>query len=81
MELALQLMSQDYVMLGWAPRYLVSDLVRAISESPEQISARVVRVNPSPAPASQRVLVELKGLLPERYEPMASQDFQLLRSR
>jgi len=76
---ALQLESSDYVMLGWTPRYLVFDLIKAIVESPTRISARVVRVNPAPAPSNQRVLVELKGSLPANYEPMSGSDFQLLR--
>jgi hypothetical protein len=80
MELALQLQSNDYAVLGWAPRYLVGDLMKAIVESPEHISARVVRVNQPPAPINQRVLVELKGSLPINYEPMSSRDFQLLRT-
>ena len=78
-QLALQLQSQDYVMLGWAPRYLVDDLVKVIVKAPDRIAARVVRVNPPPAPANQRVLVELAGSLPVDYEPMSGPDFQLLR--
>ncbi len=38
-------------MIGWAPRYLVDDLVHAIAKSPSDYEARVVRINPSPAPA------------------------------
>lgn len=71
--------SQDYLMLGWVPRYLVDDLVKVIAQSPGRIAARVVRVNPPPAPANQRVLVELTGSLPADYEPMSGPDFQLLR--
>lgn len=78
-ELALQLESEDYAMLGWTPRYLVKDLLQVIIGSPTQVSARVVRVNPAPAPSNQRVLVELKGALPSDYEPMSGSDFQLLR--
>ena len=78
-ELALQLESEDYAMLGWTPRYLVKDLLQVIIGSPTQVSARVVRVNPAPAPSNQRVLVELKGSLPASYEPMSGSDFQLLR--
>lgn len=79
--LALQLESEDYAMLGWAPRYLVGDLVKAIAASPTQIEARVVRANPTPAPTNQRVLVELKGTLPPKYEPMSGPDFQLLHNK
>jgi hypothetical protein len=75
---ALQLQTNDYVMLGWTPRYLVFDLLKAIVESPTRAAARVVRVNPAPAPSNQRVLIELKGSLPAEYEPMSGPDFQLL---
>ena len=75
---ALQLQSEDYVLLGWAPRYLVDDLMNVIVKSPDNISAHVVRVNPPPAPINQRVLLELAGSLPVKYEPMSGPDFQLL---
>lgn len=71
--LALQIQTQDYQMIGWAPRYLVSDLVEAMAESPNY-SAHVVRINPQPAPSRQRALIEMCGLW-AKHEPMASGDF------
>ncbi len=76
-QLAVQIQTQDYYMIGWAPRYLVGDLVHAIAKSPSDYEARVVRINPSPAPAKQRLLVELTARWPD-YEPMAAGDFELL---
>jgi hypothetical protein len=77
--LALQLLTPDeYHMIGWAIRYLVNDLLRAIVESPTQVCVRVVKVNPAPTPAKQRVLIELTGHWPENYEPMSMPEFQLL---
>lgn len=76
--LALQIETPDYHMIGWAPRYLIGDLKRAIEDSPEAVSGKVVRVNPAPAPANQRVLVELTGRLPFGHSPMSEPDFQLL---
>ena len=73
---ALQLETSDYHMIGWTPRYLVLDLVKAIGESPSQISAKVIQVNPPPAPANQRYLICLKGHWPENYEPMSTTEFQ-----
>jgi hypothetical protein len=70
--------ANDYHMLGWAPRYLVTDLLKAMAESPGAISARVLRLNPEPAPANQRVLVELTGRFAEGYRPMSGHDFQPL---
>ena len=60
---AITLMSEDYVMLGWAPRYLVADFKKSIAHN-LPVSARVVQVNPPPAPLNQRVLVEFTRTLP-----------------
>lgn len=73
---AVQIQSEDYFMLGWAPRYLVGDLVKAMAQSPENLRAKVIRINPVPAPSKQRVLVELSGNWPENYQPMSSREFQ-----
>lgn len=71
---AIQLTSQDYEFIGWTPRYLVRDLLKAISRT-HDITARVVRVNADTVPPNRRVLVELQGVLPVDYEPMADDIF------
>lgn len=77
--LALQMqMPEKYVVLGWAPRYLLEDLVWAAKWAPEDLHVRVVRYNPPPAPHNQRVLIELSGVLPGNVEPMSGEDFQPL---
>lgn len=74
---AIQLQTaNDYHMLGWAPRYLVHDLLHAMRHSVIQMKARVIRVNPPPAPHNQRVLVELEGCYPKGQEPMSAAEFQ-----
>ena len=78
---ALQLQSEDYHVLGWAPRYLIDDLKQAIEASPDAVKGRVVRINPPPAPANQRVLIELTGNLPADHDPMSADDFQLITDR
>lgn len=75
---AVQIQSEEYEMLGWAPRYLVGDLVRAMAHAPGDYRAHVVKINPVPAPSKQRVLVELSGHWPKDHEPMTSGEFQLL---
>lgn len=77
-RLALQVETQDYHMVGWAPRYLIGDLKKAIDDSPEAVIGIVVRVNPAPAPANQRILVELTGRMPAGHSPMSDPDFQLI---
>jgi hypothetical protein len=75
---AIQLTStQDYHFLGWAPRYLVSDLLRAIAQNPK-VRAHVVRVNELGIPLSRRVLIELAGDLPAGFEPMSGAEFQTI---
>lgn len=73
-QLAVQIQTLDYHVIGWSPRYLVSDLVNAIAKAPGDYQAKVVQVNPVPAPAKQRLLVELRGHWPD-YEPMSKDDF------
>ena len=77
--LALQLQSaNDYCVLGWAPRYLVPDLLQAAATAPQALAAHVLRVNPEPAPHNQRLLVELTGRFAPDYAPMSNLDFQPL---
>lgn len=70
--------SSDYHMIGWAPRYLISDFLVAVGEKPFDLKAHVVKVNPEPAPAKQRVLIEMAGHVPAGPGPMESEDFQPL---
>lgn len=72
---AVQIQSEDYHVLGWAPRYLVHHLVHAIANAPDVIKAKMVRFNPMPAPSKQRVLIELSGHLPEGYNPMEDDEY------
>lgn len=76
-RVAVQLQTLDYHVIGWAPRYLVKDLMMAMAESPGTCVAYVVRVNPLPAPSQQRLLIELAGNWGP-HEPMTDGDFQPL---
>lgn len=75
---AIQLQTRDYFTVGWAPRYLVNDLVKVMAEAPHKYEIDLVRVNPAPAPYKQRFLVELRGKWPEGYKPMSSPEFEVL---
>jgi hypothetical protein len=79
-QIAILLTSSDYNFLGWTPRYLVKDLLKAISEKPS-VTASVVRVNAADVPANRRVLVELTGTLPPGLQPMSAEEFQPLVPR
>ena len=75
--LAVQMQTTDYYMIGWAPRYLVADLVAAMAEGPSRFGAKVVRINPQTILLKQRVLIEMYGYW-DKYEPMSSEDFEPL---
>ena len=82
-ELAVQIQTEDYFMIGWSPRYLANDLAVAMTETmimeqPDtEFRAHVVRTNPQPAPESHRVLIEFSGYW-DKHEPMSGVDFQPL---
>lgn len=78
-DVAIQIMTKDYHMVGWAPRYLINDLVKAIAKAPasSKYTAKVVKVNPIPIPSKQRLLIELKCLCSD-FDPMSTEDFELL---
>ena len=78
-RLAVQIQTKDYHMVGWAPRYLVRDLTEAMAGTAEY-SARVVRLNPLPAPSKQRVLIEMHGRWRD-HQPMSNEDFRPLVDR
>ncbi len=76
---AIQLQSgEDYYILGWAPRYLIPDLMQAMAEGPLEVCAYMVKVNPEPAPSKQRYLIEMRGHLPKDVNPMSSDEFRPL---
>lgn len=72
--LAVQLLTRDYHMIGWAPRYLVQDLAAAMTESPSAYEIEVVRVNSRSAPSRQRVLIEMRGSW-KQHDPMTAPEF------
>ena len=73
-RLAVTLHADDYVMVGWAPRYLVDDLVKCIPQAPE-IEVTVVKVNHLHAPLNQSILVEYSGKTSTDHTLMSSPDF------
>ena len=75
--LAVQMLTTDCHMIGWTPRYLVNDLAKVMNNASDTYKAKVVRINPQPAPSKQRVLIEMTGKWGQ-YEPMTGDDFEPL---
>ena len=74
-EVAVQIQTTDYQMIGWAPRYLVPDLMMA--EAPGKYEANVVRINLHTTPLRQRFLIEMRSYW-EKHEPMVGDDYNPL---
>lgn len=77
-RLAVTLMTDDYHMIGWTPRYLVDDLIRCVPRAPD-LSAKIARINSESAPLNQRILIDFWGKTPVGVEMMSTPDFQLLQ--
>jgi hypothetical protein len=75
--LAVSLATQDYVMIGWAPRYLVEDMIKCVAQAPT-LSASVARINAEDAPWNQRFLIDYAGQAPAGTQPMSTPDFKPL---
>ena len=78
-KIGLQIQTEDYCMIGWAPRYLAHDLSTALTqlnERPEDPEIKVLKVNHD-APMHQRYLIEFKGRF-NSHRPMQSSEFQPL---
>ncbi len=73
-RLAVPLLTDDYQMVGWAPRYLVEDLIGCVPQAPA-ISATVARINSEEAPLNQRYMIDYAGRAPRGVQPMSTPDF------
>lgn len=76
-RLAVPLLTEDYQMIGWAPRYLVEDLINCVPHAPK-ISAKIARINSDAAPLNQRFLIDFGGRAPQGMQPMSTPDFKPL---
>ena len=77
-RLAVTLLTEDYVMIGWAPRYLVDDLVASVPHAP-RLTAKIALLNNLNSPLNKRVLIDYSGRIPDDWEPMNTPDFEPLR--
>ena len=76
-QLAVQIQTTDYHMIGWAPRYLVLDLARAMANESGVYRVRAVRKTARYASAKPSVLIEMNAPWPS-HDPMSGPDFKPL---
>lgn len=69
---ALILRTEDLYIVGYCPRYLVSDVFDLLSRSPEQLEVFVERVNLPPTPLQFRLLCHLTAEWPADFQPFST---------
>jgi len=74
--LALSLRTEDRIVVGYLPRYLLGDAWQLLSGCEYRPTIRVVQVNLPPAPIQQRVLCRMEACWPENFRPYCGSTYQ-----
>lgn len=74
-ELALALRTDDRVIVGYLPRYLLGDAFNLI-QTCATVEVFVARVNPTPAPLQQRMLCRLEACWPPGFRPFCDDHYR-----
>lgn len=74
------LRTQDQFLLGFCPKYLSSLLVSVIRHSPEEVIAKVQKVNQAPTPMEFRLLCHVDLRLPNGDNPFNQEVYKSLVS-
>lgn len=73
--LALALRTEDRIIVGYLPRYLLGDAFDLINMC-ASVSVFVARVNPAPAPLQQRMLCRLEACWPPEFRPFCDAHYR-----
>ena len=76
-SMALKLQTEDHVVVGYMPAYLLDD-AHELLDTRESCRVHVDRVNPPPAPIQQRLLCRLESHWPADFVPYSSPRYQPL---
>jgi hypothetical protein len=71
---ALALGTDDRVIVGYMPRYLLDDAWNLIQNCP-RLEVFVAQVNPTPAPIEQRLLCRIESCWPDDFRPFCSDHY------
>ncbi|MGB7159585.1 MAG: HIRAN domain-containing protein [Tepidisphaeraceae bacterium] len=71
---ALALRTEDRVLVGYMPRYLLGDAFELI-QTCEIVEVSVGRVNPAPAPLQQRLLCKFEACWPPEFRPFCHEHY------
>jgi hypothetical protein len=69
---ALLLRTDDLHLVGYCPRYLVPDFFELVTNTPQQVTVAIERINPPPTPLQFRVLFSLTAEWSDGFQPFSS---------
>ena len=73
---ALTLNTQDHHIVGYCPRYLLSNVFDVLMRSPNLVDVRVERINHSPTPLRFRLLCKMTYSTLDRMKPFSQERYQ-----
>ncbi len=74
---AVQMLTEDYHMIGWGPDYLANELKNVVADEETQIEAKVVLLNDLKPRHPNRLLIGLRFRC-ETYEPMSGPEYEIV---
>lgn len=75
---ALILNTEDHYIVGYCPRYLLSEVFELLKRSRSSVDLRVERVNLPPTPLQFRLLCNITTQCEDNFRPFSSQEYQPL---
>lgn len=75
---ALTLNTQDHYIVGYCPRYLLSEVFELLRREPGSVDLRVERVNLPPTPLQYRFLCNITAQCKDDFRPFSGQEYQPL---
>ncbi len=73
---ALTLNTQDHYIVGYCPRYLLSNVFDVLMQSPQLVDVRVERINYSPTPLRFRLLCKMTYSTLDDVQPFSQDEYQ-----
>jgi hypothetical protein len=73
---ALTLNTQDHYIVGYCPRYLLSNVFELVMRNPQLVDVRVARINPAPTPLRFRLLCKMTYSILDEVQPFSQDEYQ-----
>ena len=76
---ALTLNTKDHYIVGYCPRYLLSNIFDILTRNPQSVEVRVERINQFPTPLNYRLLCKMAySTTLDNVQPFSQEEYQLI---